>query len=66
MNTAFGIGDGNTNSVKHFLWEINLCTFDHINDENCFIPSKKKIKKPLNQRRLFHTFSSPTIIQCLL
>jgi len=36
MNTAFGIGDGNNNWAKQFLREINLCTFDHINDENCF------------------------------
>jgi len=26
---------------------------------------QKKFKKTLNQRKLFHTFSSPTITQCL-
>jgi len=37
MNTDFGIGDDNSNWAKHFLQQLNLCTFDHINDENCFI-----------------------------
>jgi len=62
MNTAFGIGFGNNNYAKHFLRGIKLCTFDHINDGNCFKP--KEIFKN-TQRKLFRIFSSQTITQFL-
>jgi len=45
-----------------FFRENNLCTFDHIQDKNYFMP--KGISEN-NQRKLFNIFSSPAIIQCL-
>jgi len=40
INPAFGIGFANINKLNTFFEGINFCTFDHINDGNCFKPKE--------------------------